>query len=137
MAEEKLKNFDIENIFTKKDYFEFKRAVEARENYNFYYGKDNSYIPHPVTKVLMSVCGRNCDNGVWKDNYLYSLSYSYGYSGDGTPYCPVKNGILSYDEIINYFATRLGIELPKQKQVNFLDFFDGFNNDSNNSDFSM
>jgi|GEM_PF-2428970 len=124
MLNSKLNNFDVEKIFTKKDYSEFYRAVETRSSYEFIYAKPGTYLPHPTTGVLLSITGRICDNGIWQDNYLYSISYMVGYGGTSRPYCPIKEGIFSYDEVIGFINKGLGILPKKQKQLTFFDMIE-------------
>lgn len=121
MSDEKIKNFNLEQIFTRKDYKELKQAIEKREEYEFRYAKAGTYLPHPSTGIYFKVDGRKCDNGIWKDNYLYGFDTWRNNSGLGMPFDPVDK-VLSYEELINLIYQGLYIAPPRQKQLSLLDF---------------
>lgn len=112
--------FDIENIFTRKDFDEFMKAVQNRENYEFVYGKEGTYLPHPTTGVYFKVDGRKCDNSVWKDNYLYGIDCWRGNGGVGMPIDPVDK-IVTYDELVDLIYAGIGLKPPKSRQMSFFD----------------
>jgi len=129
-----LKNFDLEKIFTKRHYAEFRKAVENREDYEFLHSKPGTYHAHPSTGVMVSITGRKCDNGVWKDDYLYGYHFQHGNGGCGRAYDP-EDKILSYEEWIDEIHSGLRVPPKKQKQVDFFDIVE--NNESIVTDFAM
>ena len=121
MLNQTLKNFDLEQIFTRRDYAAFRHVVEARAEYEFHYARQGTYLPHPNTGVYFKIDGRKCGNGLWKDDYLYCVDYWRGNGGAGIPFNPVSDGIISYDEVINLLNKWLGISPPDKKQLSFFD----------------
>lgn len=112
--------FDLETIFTRKDYRELVKAVRERTNYEFLYSKKGTCLPHPSTGLFLHVNGRKCDNGVWKDNYLYGFDCWYKNGGMGRPYDPV-DGIIPYERFIEDIYSGLNLTPPKTRQLTFMD----------------
>ena len=112
--------FTVEDIFTRQDYGEIKKAVEERRPYDFIYSAPGTYLPNPKTGVYFYISGRECDNGIWKDDYLYSIDCTRGTSGCGYPYDPV-DGILSYEEVIAKIYRSLGLSPPQKRQMSIFD----------------
>lgn len=112
--------FDIKNIFTRKDFNRFMEAVQNREIYEFVYGKEGTYLPHPKTGVYFKVDGRKCDNGIWKDDYLYGFQCCRGNGGVGMSFDPVDK-MVSYDEFVDLIYAGLGLTPPKSRQMSLFD----------------
>lgn len=120
MSNDKAKNFEIEKVFTRQDYKEFIRAVNDRESYNFFYGKEGTYHAHPTTNILIAIRGYKCDNGVWKDNYLYAIDGWRDNGGFGFPFDPIDE-LLSYEQLVNILYNGLHLQPPAQKQITLFD----------------
>lgn len=113
-------DFTVENIFTRQDYEEFKSAVERRERYDFIYSAPGTHLLNLKTGVYFYISGRKCDNGIWKDDYLYAIDCFRGNGGSGRPYDPV-DGILTYEEAIAEIYYGLRLSPPQSRQMNIFE----------------
>ena len=82
---------------------EFARIIERVKNFDLFefvrFDKAN--------KIELRIAGYHCDNGIWQDNYLVSISGSKkhgGWYGFSSPYQRAKFLKLSYDDIAKMFA---------------------------------
>lgn len=112
--------FDLESIFTREDYRELVDAVRDRIDYDFLYSKKGTYLPDPSTGIFVHVNGRRCDNGIWKDDYLYGFDCWYKDGGVGRGYDPVE-GIVPYEHFIEDIYSGLNLKPPKTRQLTFMD----------------
>jgi hypothetical protein len=112
--------FTVENIFTRQDYEEFRRAVEQRRPYDFIYSAPGTYLPNPKTGMYFYINGRECDNGIWKDDYLYGIDCMRGNEGCGRGYDPVDE-ILTYEEIVAEIYQGLHLTPPQTRQMSIFD----------------
>lgn len=110
---------DLERIFTRKDYTELMDAVKSRREYAFSHSKQGTYYPHPSTGVYMSVEGRKCDNGIWKDDYLFIFTCCYKDCGMSNPYGVEE--LVSYEKFIADMYNGIDIRPPKTHQYSFTD----------------
>ena len=114
------KIFTVQDIFTRHDYKEFKDAVEKREPFDFIYSKPGTYLPNPKTGVYFHISGRECDNGIWKDDYLYGIDCWRGDGGSGRGYDPI-DGILTYEKMIAEIYRGLNLSPPQTRQMSVFD----------------
>ena len=113
-------NFAVEDIFTRQDYAEFKNAVKQRRPYDFIYSAPGTYLPNPKTGVYFYISGRECDNGIWKDDYLYGIDCWRGNGGVARAHDPADK-IQSYEEIIDEIYCGLHLSPPQKRQMSFFD----------------
>jgi len=107
--------YDFDKLLTEYEFVQIKRRVEKFEIFEF--EKSDK-----TRKFKIAITAHPCDNGIWQDNYMVSISCNYNLGGFGSPYQRAEFLTLDFDKVVDRFCATLDIERDtRAKQTNMFD----------------